>query len=114
MAFQRATRSRISARLSSSFSESSPRSPAHTCWKSVAGTVSIGLLGCDELDRVVVFGIRKPPRLSMSFPLLGDHCYGKHCVSANLEVGTYCSSTISPLPLPSMKSSKAGLSGSGI
>ena len=36
MAFQRATRSRISARQTSSFSESRPRSPAHTCGERVS------------------------------------------------------------------------------
>ena len=66
MAFQRATRSRISARRSSSFSESRPRSPAHTCWESVDGAFSVGLMGDDGLDRAVVSDIRKPLRLSVS------------------------------------------------
>ena len=45
MAFQRATRSSISARRSSSFSESRPRSPAHTCWVSVDGAGLVDLVG---------------------------------------------------------------------
>ena len=45
MAFQRATRSRISARRSSSFSESRPRSPAHTLRESVGGAFSLVFVG---------------------------------------------------------------------
>ena len=75
MAFQRATRSRISARQTSSFSESRPRSPAHTYGERVNRRRSFGRShGEDELGRAVVSGILKLPRQSVSFPLLVDHC----------------------------------------
>ena len=75
MAFQRATRSRISARQTSSFSESRPRSPAHTCGERVSRWCGFERYhGEDELGRAVVFGILKPPRQSVFFPLLVDHC----------------------------------------
>ena len=74
MAFQRATRSRISARQTSSFSESRPRSPAHTCGGRISRRRDLERAnGEDELGRAVVAGILKPPRRSVSSPLLVDH-----------------------------------------
>lgn len=63
---------------------------------------------------MAVSDILRLPRPSMSFPLPVGHCNGKHGVIAFLELAPYWSSTINPFPFPSMKSSKAGLSGSGI
>ena len=72
----------------------------------------VAAIGGDRLGRVAVSGILKPLLPSMSFPPRVDHCNSQLCATANNRI-TYCNSTINPFPFPSMKSSKAGLSGSG-
>ena len=75
---------------------------------------AVAFIGGDKLERVAFSDILKPLLPSMFSPLPVDRCNSKQCVATLLEVKTYCSSTIKPFPFPSMKSSKAGLSGSGV
>ncbi len=74
----------------------------------------LGMSRYSILDQDRNFCARKHNVPSTSFPLLGDHYKSKQRESAKLELATYCSNTINPFPFPSMKSSKAGLSGSGV